>query len=135
MRVLKIQDKWLRMILSGKKTMEVRSQNFNIVGLKIGLGNSRTWNVEGYATVTEKIKIPFSEIMNYQNEHLATLQDFKELGYDKKEFLYGYRLTNVTRESNPFPYPKNRSIWSNIWKAKSDFYLHIGANFQFSQNL
>jgi len=48
--------------------------------------------------------------MSYRHEHLATKEDLKKLGYDKKDFLYGYRLKDVRREPNPFPYPKNRSI-------------------------
>lgn len=100
------------MILSGKKTMEVRSQNANIIGLKIGLGNSKTRNVEGYATETEKIKIPFKDISKYEGEHKATVWLLPQ--YKGRKFVYGYRLSNVEREFNPFPYPKNRSIWSNV---------------------
>jgi len=42
MRGLKIQDKWIQLILNGQKAMEVRSLYFKIKGMRIALGNSGT---------------------------------------------------------------------------------------------
>lgn len=117
MRGLKIQEKWIHLILNQVKTMEVRGQKYKLLKQEIALGNSKTKNVEGYAFIEEILKIPFSKIMNYRNEHQATLQDFQKLGYDKKHFVYAYRLTQVRRESNPFPYPRNPSIFFQILKC------------------
>jgi len=112
MRGLKIQGKWLSLILNGQKTMEVRSLYLKIRGMRIALGNSDNGLVEGYATVQDVVKIPFLQINNYQNQHLATQWLIKQ--YNGKPFVYGYVLRDVKRETNPFPYPKNPSICFNI---------------------
>jgi hypothetical protein len=72
MRGLKIQHKWIREILSGEKTMDVRSVHYEVLGQRIALGNSDNGLIEGYATVQEVIKIPYSEISNCGNQHRAT---------------------------------------------------------------
>lgn len=53
MRGLKIQNVWIRKILSGEKTMEVRSRRYDVLGQRIALGNSGNGLVEGYATLQE----------------------------------------------------------------------------------
>jgi hypothetical protein len=57
MRGLKIQGRWLSLILSGQKTMEVIGQYYKVRRLRIALGNSDSRNVEGYATVQDVIEI------------------------------------------------------------------------------
>jgi hypothetical protein len=108
MRGLKIKDKWLKLILSGQKTMDVRSQYLKIRGQRIALGNSDTGMVEGYATVEDVIKILYSQIGNYENQHRATTWLTKK--YGKKAYVFGYILKDVKTEHNPFQYPKSRSI-------------------------
>jgi hypothetical protein len=117
MRGLKIQDAWISKILSGEKTMEVRSVRFNVLAQRIALGNSGNGLVEGYATVQEIIEIPIHQISDYECQHLATnwlIEHYgnKEDAQKKKTgALYGYYLTNVKKENTPFPYPKSSSIW------------------------
>jgi hypothetical protein len=94
--------------------MEVRGRRYNLDNQVIALGNSKTKNVEGYAFVSEILKIPFTKIMEYESEHRATIESLKKLGYDKKEFVFGYRLIKVRREGNPFPYRKSPSIFFRI---------------------
>ena len=108
MKGLKIKDAWLRLILSGQKTMEVRSLHFTVKGTRIALGNSSTGNVEGYATVADVIKIPYLQITSYENQHRASrwlMQRYKEGAH-----LYGYVLRDVKEEKSPFPYPKGPGI-------------------------
>lgn len=112
MRGLKIQDKWIQLILNGQKTMEVRSLYFKIKRTRIALGNSDTGNVEGYATVTDVIKIPYSQISKYENQHLAT--KWLIARYSGRDHLYGYILRDMKRETKLFPYQKSPSICFNI---------------------
>jgi hypothetical protein len=61
------------------------------------------------ATVQEIVKIPIASISKFESEHLATKWLLKQ--YGEKENLYGYCLADVKKESKPFRFPKNRSIW------------------------
>jgi hypothetical protein len=95
------------MILSGEKTMEVRSRHYKLDG-RIALGNSDNGLVEGYTTVKEVVKFPFSEIDRYEKHHHAT--KFLREHYRESNFLYGFVLANVKTEKRPFPYPKSHGI-------------------------
>jgi hypothetical protein len=52
MKCLKIDDKGLKLILAGKKTWEIKNTPTNYRG-KIALGNTKTKNYEGYATIID----------------------------------------------------------------------------------
>jgi hypothetical protein len=112
LRGLKIHDVWIRKILSGEKTMEVRSRRFNVLGQRIALGNSGNRLVEGYATVKEIIEMPLAKIPKCESKHLATKLLLQR--YVDKETLYGYYFTDVRKESKSFEYLKNRSIWFSL---------------------
>ena len=108
LRGLKIQDEWIRKILSGEKTMEVRSRRYDVLGQRIALGNSGNGLVEGYVTVQEIVEIPLAQIPTYENKHLATKWLLKQ--YRSKEVLYGYCLTKVKKENKPLSFTKSGSI-------------------------
>ncbi len=111
MRGLKIQHKWIRAILSGEKTMDVRSEHYQVLGQRVALGNSGNGLVEGYATIQEIIQIPFTEISRYDDKHHAT--KYLETHYAGQDFLFGFILTNVMKEKKPFPYKKSPGICFN----------------------
>lgn len=60
MKCLKIEDKWLKLILAGKKTWEIRRTPTNYKG-RIALGNTTTKNYEGDATITDCREYPVRE--------------------------------------------------------------------------
>jgi ASCH domain len=101
LRGLKIQEIWIDKIFSGEKTMEVRSMHYKISGQRIALGNSRSGLVEGYCTIQEIMKIPFSKIARYEDKHRAA--KWLKKRYIGKDFLYGFILNNVKKEKKPFP--------------------------------
>jgi hypothetical protein len=111
-RGLKIQEKWIRKIFSGEKTMEVRSMRYRVLGQRIALGNSGTGLVEGYGTVQEIVDIPYSKISKYASQHRAT--EWLRKQYKGRNILYGFVLREVKRKKEPFPYPKSPGIWFNI---------------------
>jgi hypothetical protein len=84
MKCLKVDYKWLRLILEGKKTWEIRRTNTNYRG-RIALGNTKTKNYERY----------------------AILIDCKE--YTTKTFAWV--LSDVMVESNPKPYSYTTGSW------------------------
>ena len=97
--------------------MEVRSLNYQVLGQRIALGNSGNGLVEGYATVSEIVKIPFSEISKYEGKHLAT--EWLKTQYAGRDFVFGFILSNVKKEKKPFTYKKSGSIWFNLSLDKS----------------
>ena len=108
MKGLKINDYWLKEILSKYKTMEVRSYRIrDVLGRRIALGNTKTQMIEAYATVKEIVKFPRIDTAKYDKEHRATESILER--YAEKEFLYGYRLRNVQEAQEKIPYPKHRS--------------------------
>ena len=88
--------------------MEIRSMRYRFLGQRIALGNSNSGLVEGYANVKEVIKIPFSEISKYEEQHCAN--DWLKEHYGGRIFLYGFVLANVKKEKKPFPYPKSHGV-------------------------
>jgi hypothetical protein len=108
MRGLKIHEKWLKKIISKEKTMEVRPYRLkDVEGKRIAFGNTKTGFIEAYATVTEIIKFPLSDVAIYEKEHCAT-QGILER-YADKEFLFGYRIAHIEEEHGRLPYPKHPS--------------------------
>ena len=96
MRGLKIQERWINLILSGEKTMEVRGMRYRVFGQKIALGNSDNGLVEGYGTVQRIEDIPYSKISEYESQHLAT--EWLKKRYHGKNILFGFVLKEVKRE-------------------------------------
>ena len=74
-RCLKIDDKWVNLILSGNKTWEIRRTNTKIRE-RIALGNTKTMCYVGYATLTDSIEITIEELKKYNDKHQAN--DFIE---------------------------------------------------------
>jgi len=106
-----IKEKWLNLILSGKKTMEVKSQYKPLKGQTIALGYGSL--VRGYAKVKDIRRIPYNDIPKHQHLHLATewLMDH----YRGKDTVYGYVLENVRMENMQVVYPRSYgSVWFSI---------------------
>ena len=105
-----IRKKWLNLILSGQKTMEVKSQYKPFKGQTIALGYSSL--VKGYALVKDIITIAYNDIPKYQSQHLATQW---LMGHYKGRTVYGYLLEEVRVEKRKVPYPRSYgSVWFRI---------------------
>lgn len=111
MRGLKISDLWLSKILSGEKTMEIRSIKGKVNCQRIALGNSTNHLVEEYAIVQDIFDIPLAKVSEYQDKHLATQWLLKR--YSDKGRLNGYLLTDVKREDKQFLY-QNAGVWFQL---------------------
>jgi hypothetical protein len=70
---LLIQDKYIKLILEKKKIWEVRTQELFRKGERIALGNTKSKNVEGYATVAEIKKKTVPEMKEHNDEHAGTI--------------------------------------------------------------
>jgi hypothetical protein len=70
-KCLKINDKWLQLILEGKKSWEIRRTPTNFRGM-IALGNTKTKNYEGYATINDR-REAFTDEMQIQQVFKSSL--------------------------------------------------------------
>lgn len=93
-RCLKIDDKWVNLILSGIKTWEIKRTNTKIRE-RIALGNTRTMCYVGYATLSDSIEMSIAELKKYHDKHQAN--DFideyakgKKTKRKEKRYLLGF---------------------------------------------
>src|SRR5665648_679203 len=94
MRCLKIGVKWVNLILSGKKTCDIRE--------RIALGNTKTKCYVGYATIIDSIEMTIPEIFKHNNKHQAN--DFIEQYAKGRDTLFIWVLKDIAIELDPQPY-------------------------------
>jgi hypothetical protein len=111
MRCLKIDEVWVNMILSGKKTWEIRRQNTLIRG-RIALGNTKTKCYVGYATITDSIEMTIEELKRHNDKHQAN--DFLDKYANGKKTLFAWILQDGEVEANPKVYTHSTGSWSSI---------------------
>ena len=100
MKCLKIDDEWLKLVLSGKKTWEIRRTNTNFRG-RIALGNTETKKIEGYATIMDSIEMTVQELKEHGDKHQAN--DFLDGYANGRKTLFAWVLKDIKIESNPKP--------------------------------
>lgn len=107
-RCLKIDDRWLKLILSGKKTWEIRRANTTIRG-RIAFGNIKTKNYEGYATITDSLEMKLQELKKHNDKHQANA--FIDKYAKGRKTLFAWVLEDVETEPNPKPYTYSTDSW------------------------
>ncbi len=111
MKALIIKEKWLNLILSGKKTWEIRSSSTRIRG-KILLIKSGSKQIFGECELVDTIKLDLDQYKISVNKHCINVkQDI--LPYKN---TYAWVLQNPQEYNNPIPYkhPMGAVIWVNI---------------------
>lgn len=111
MKGLIIKPYWTDLILSGDKTMELRSSNTKIRGT-IGLIKSGSKKVYGTVDFIDCILLSKELYYNYKDKHRVD-KDFKEIPYNK---LYGWILNDPIKFDEPIPYNHKKGcvIWINL---------------------
>jgi hypothetical protein len=115
-----IHDKYVKLILNGQKTWEIRTQKLFNQGERIALGNTGTKLVEGYATVSEVKKMTVPEMMRHNEKHFAN--DFILQRWSDREWLYAFVLSEVT--VNPFGVPYPHSYGSPKVRLKTEPFVN-----------
>jgi hypothetical protein len=92
MRCLKIDEKWVNLILNGSKTWEIRRKNTNIRE-QIALGNTKTMRVVGYAKIVDSVEKTVADLKKYNDKHQAN--DFLEKYADGRETLFAWVLEDI----------------------------------------
>lgn len=108
-RCLKIDDKWVNLILNGTKTWEIRRTNTTIRE-RIALGNKKMKRVVGYAKIVDSVEMSIEELKKHNVKHQAN--DFLEKYADGKKTLFAWILEDVEVEAKPNPYSHSTRSWS-----------------------
>ena len=112
-RGLFIKEEPMNLILSGKKTWELRGRSTKIRGL-IGLIQSKTGKVVGTAELVDcKGPLSIDELMATR-KHGCKPKDFKNGTY--YENTYAWVLKNATRLKKPIPFKRKPGaiVWINF---------------------
>lgn len=111
MKALIIKEKWLNLILSGRKTWEIRSSNTKIRG-KILLIKSGSKQIFGECELVDSKKLNLYQYQISEDKHCIDIkQDI--LPYKN---TYAWVLKNPKKYDNPIPYkhPMGAVIWVNF---------------------
>jgi len=108
-RALIIADPWIDKILSGEKTLEMRTRHTKIRGT-IGLIRKGSGLIVGKAELIGSHDLT-GEL---ENSHLRHCIDYAS-NPGLKKYCIGWELRNVTRYTAPIPYthPLGAVIWVN----------------------
>ncbi|BBI32461.1 ASCH domain-containing protein [Cohnella abietis] len=110
MKGLIIKPNWADLILSGKKTWEIRGSNTKIRGT-IALIKSGTGMIFGTAVLTKSFHVTQTALdQGFRNHRIP---ETVEITYEKPHV---WELTAVKRFEEPIPYthPKGAVIWVNL---------------------
>jgi hypothetical protein len=108
MRCLKIEDKWINLILVRKKTWEIRKQHTTIRE-RIALGNTKNKCVVGYATMVNSVEMSIAELLKHNDKHQAN--EFLKQYAKGRETLFVWVLKDVVVEPEPKPYSYSSGSW------------------------
>jgi predicted transcriptional regulator len=108
MRCLKIDDKWVNLILNGRKTWEIRRTNTTIRE-QIALGNKEKKRVVGYAKIVDSMERTVEDLKKHNDKHQAN--DFIDMYANGKETLFAWVLEEIEVEPNPRPYSYSTGSW------------------------
>jgi hypothetical protein len=103
-----MDDKWVNLILSGKKTWELRTRN-TYIREKIALGNTKTKCYVGYATIDDSVEMTIPEILKHKDKHQAN--DFIKPYAKGKETLFIWVLKDIKAEHEPKAYSYSTGSW------------------------
>lgn len=108
MRCLKNEDKWVKLILSGKKTWEIRRTNTKIRE-RIALGSTKTKCYVGYATLVDSFEMAVQELQQHNDKHRAN--DFLAQYAKGRKNLFVWLLKDIESEPEPKPYSYSTGSW------------------------
>jgi hypothetical protein len=113
MKGLIIKEKWLNLILDGKKTWEIRNFNTLKIKEKIFLIMSGSKKIYGECVIKESIKVDKEVLLKNLDKHQISKDAISSLGYKNP---HAWVLSDVKRFSSPRSYDHKKGcvIWVNI---------------------
>ena len=111
--VLRIKRRWMRLIMAGEKTWELRRQRFNLEGCRIGLACSETKRIWATATVREVFLASLEHLSANFDKH-GVSSDWLQMYAGEKTHLVVYTLERVTNLCEPYLYDAPRGCVSLV---------------------
>jgi predicted transcriptional regulator len=110
MRALIIKEPWASKVVSGEKTIELRTMQTTKVGQEIYIAKAGTKTLIGRVTIEKCVRLTLEDYMCLQDKHLA--RDFYIDKFENKK-IYGWYLINPVRFDKPIVYehPRGAQIW------------------------
>jgi hypothetical protein len=108
MRCLKIDDKWVNLILYGAKSWEIRRRN-TLIRERIALGNKKNKCCVGYATIVNSVEMTIEELKKQDDKHLAN--DFLDEYAKGRKTLFVWVLEDIVAEMKPILYSFSTGSW------------------------
>ena len=109
MRALIIKEPWASKIVSGEKTIELRTRRTKKIGQEIYIAKAGTKTLIGRVTIEKCVRLTLEDYMNLEDKHLVGYGSV----YFTDEKLYGWYLINPVRFDKPIAYehPRGAQIW------------------------
>ncbi len=112
-RALILKEPWASKVVSGEKTVELRTMKTNKIGEEIYIAKAGTKTLIGKVTIDKCVLLSQEEIQALESYHMAATYARTLKG--KK--IYGWFLKNALAFENPIPYPHPHG--AQIWVVLS----------------
>jgi len=108
-RALILKEPWAGLVVTGKKTVELRTMATTKIGQEIYIAKSGTKSLVGKVTIKACRRLTEQEYLDLADQHLAP-------GHPTNKKIYGWFLSDAVAFSSPRPYkhPQGAQIWVKI---------------------
>ena len=108
-----IKKKWLDLIMSGKKTLEIRGCRTSHVGEEIALLESGSQKIRGFGTIKEVMDLDKGKWEVHRDRHCVDVP-WENL-IKRYKTPYAWHLSAITpKEGLTYEHPKGAVIWVNL---------------------
>jgi hypothetical protein len=106
-----VKKRWLNLILSGKKTIEIRGSNTKKIGQPIYLLESGTNLVKGTCIIDSTYPISCSDWSEEREKHCVDISYSELKKRYKRPHAWVLRNVKLTEEEWKYEHPKGAIIW------------------------
>jgi len=123
-RALLVKDPWASWIVSGHKTIEIRTRRTTKIGKEIYIAKSGSKTLIGKVTIEACKELTLEDYIKLKDQHLAftylkipdSNEEFKKYSKEnlfKTKSVFGWFLKNPVKFEEPIPYnhPKGAQMW------------------------
>lgn len=108
-----IKKRWLDLIMSGKKTLEIRGCRTSHVGEEIALLESGSQKIRGFCTIKEVMDLDKGKWEVHRDRHCVDVP-WENL-IKRYKTPYAWHLSAITpKEGLTYEHPKGAVIWVNL---------------------
>ena len=116
-RALLIKEPWASKVVSGEKTIEIRTMQTKKIGQEIYIAQAGTKTLIGKATIVKCVQLTMKDYIQLQHQACLTRSGLQQLFSTKR--IYGWYLKDAMKFDKPIPYdhPRGAQVWIKIPKA------------------